>query len=98
MNMKLLYISVHFEYADLIERLLDQHDVVDYITYSMLEGRDEEGRHEGSQVHPGNFTVVQAQVPEDRIEPIFRKLSKFRDQKSAHNHLEALVLPIERRL
>jgi len=83
---------------EIIEQLLDEHEVVDYIAYPMLEGRDEEGRHNGTQVYPGNFTAVHAQVTEDTIDPIFQALERFRGEKRAHHHLEAVVLPIERRL
>ena len=98
MNMKLLHISVHFEYAELIEQLLDRQGVIDYVAYPMLEGRDEEGRHDGTQVYPGNFTVIQAQVTTEMIDPIFQQLAQFREEKPAHHHLEAVTLPIERRL
>jgi len=98
MNMKLMHITVHFEYAEVIEQILDDQGVIDYVVYPMLQGRDEEGKHEGSQVHPGNFTALQAQVPEEKVEAIFKSLEHFRSEKRAHEHLEAVTMPIERRL
>jgi hypothetical protein len=43
-------------------------------------------------------TVVQAQVDSSQLEPLLRDLAAFRDERPAHAHLEALVLPVERRL
>ncbi len=96
--MKLLQISVHFEYTDTIDRLLEGFGVTDYVRYPMIEGKDCDGKHFGSQVFPGNITVFQAQVREEQIDSLFSDLRKFREQKSAHRHLQAIVLPVERRL
>jgi hypothetical protein len=96
--MKLVQISVHFEYTDRIDELLEAGGIRDYVRFPMVDGRDLEGRHFGSQVFPGNFTVFHAQVPPEQIEALFQKLLAFREAKTAHRHLQALVLPIERRL
>jgi hypothetical protein len=64
----------------------------------MMEGKDREGKHYGSQVFPGSVAVVQAQVGEDRLGAVLSDLEAFRDSKEVHKHLEALVLPIEKRL
>lgn len=96
--MKLVQISVHFEYTDLIDRILDRHGVRDFVRYPMMEGRDRDGKHFGSQVFPGNFTVIQAQVEEEELDRLFEELRGFRDQKTSHKHLQAIVLPIERKL
>ncbi|MGQ9426528.1 PG0541 family transporter-associated protein [Gilvimarinus sp. F26214L] len=94
--MKFVQISVHFEYTDFIDNLLDKHRVIDYVRYPMMEGKDQEGKHFGSQVFPGNFTVYQAQVREDMIADLFEAMETFRCSKAAHHHLQAVVLPIER--
>jgi hypothetical protein len=96
--MKLVHISVHFEYSDLIDAILDRHGVVDYVRYPMVEGRDSEGRHFGTQVFPGNFTAFQAQVADERLDGLLTDLREFRDRKPTHGHLQAAVLPIERML
>lgn len=96
--MKLMHITVHFEYSDAIEAILDHHEIRDYARYSMREGKDRDGKHYGSQVFPGNTTIFQAQVPEEKVDGIFADLKKFRESKPAHRHLEALLLPVERRL
>jgi O-acetylhomoserine/O-acetylserine sulfhydrylase-like pyridoxal-dependent enzyme len=96
--MKLVQITVHFEFADAIAEILDRHEVVNYVRYPMMEGRDRDGRHYGSQVFPGNTTVVAAQVPDERVDRLLGDLATFRDARHSHGHLEALVLPIERRL
>jgi hypothetical protein len=96
--MKLLHLTFHFEYTDYIEAILDRHAVGAYARYPMVEGQDGDGKHFGTQVFPGNVTVVQAQIAEDRIESLFADLQKFRAEKDAHRHLQALILPVERQL
>lgn len=96
--MKFLHLTYHFQYTEAIEVILDDHDIQDYTRYSMVEGKDDQGKHFGSQVYPGNVSVVQAQVPKSVIEDLLDDLREFRDQNQAHEHLEALILPIERRL
>ncbi|MEX2381118.1 MAG: PG0541 family transporter-associated protein [Opitutales bacterium] len=96
--MKFVQITVHFEYTDTVERLLDEHRVIDYVRYRMMEGKDCDGKHFGSQVFPGNFTVFHAQVAENQVDGLFAAMEKFRISKPAHRHLQAVVLPIERSL
>jgi hypothetical protein len=96
--MKFLHVTYHFEYADAIEEILDRHDIENFTRYSMMEGRDSDGKHFGTQVYPGNVSVVQAQVPEGILDDLMQSLRDFRDAEASHNHLEAVVLPIERRL
>lgn len=96
--MKLLHLSFHFEYADIITAILDSHTINDYVRYSMVEGKDRDGKHFGTQVFPGNVTAIQAQVPDEKVDALFADLQMFREQKDAHHHLQALVLPLERRL
>jgi hypothetical protein len=96
--MKLLHLTFHFEYTDIIEAILDRHEIAEYARYSMVAGKDCEGKHFGTQVFPGNVAVVQAQIAEGKIEALFTDLQKFREEKAAHRHLQALILPIERRL
>lgn len=96
--MKFVHITFHFEYSDEIERILDRHEVENFVRYPMLEGKDRDGKHYGSQVYPGSTTVVQAQIPEGRLDDVMDDLRAFRQEKTAHLHLEAVILPIEKRL
>ena len=96
--MKLLYLSFHFEYAEIIDAILDRHGLSDYVRYSMVEGKDRDGKHFGTQVFPGNVTVIQAHIQEDKIDALFNDLQVFRKEKDAHRHLTALILPVERQL
>lgn len=95
---KLVQIHVHFEYTEVIDAMLDAHGIAEAVRYPMMEGRDRDGKHYGTQVFPGNFTIVQAQVPADRVDALLAELDRFRRSKPAHAHLQALVMPIERRL
>lgn len=96
--MKFLHLTYHFEYAPRIEEILDEHDPPHYVRYSMMQGKDSDGKHFGDQVHPGNVSIVQAQVPDEDLDALLADLKEFRDEKKAHEHLEAVVLPVERRL
>lgn len=97
-TMKFVQIHVHFEYTEIIDAMLDRHGVAESVRYPLMEGKDRDGKHHGTQVFPGNFTIVQAQVPEPRVDALFTDLERFRQAKPAHRHVQALVLPIERRL
>ena len=96
--MKFIHITVHFEYTDEIEARLDAADVDRYACYPGMEGRDTSGKLEGTQIFPGNITVLQAIVDDDQVDRILESLRQFRDERAGHRHLEAVVLPIERRL
>lgn len=96
--MKLLHITVNFEYAEQIVAILDRHEVSNAAWIPMVNGKDTLGKHTGTQVHPGNVTIFQARVDDDRVDRIMDSLSEFRHQKPAHEHLQALVLPVERAL
>jgi hypothetical protein len=95
---KLLHLTFHFEYADIVAAILDRHEIADYARYSMVEGKDRDGKHFGTQVFPGNVTTIQAQVPDDKVDALCKDLETFREEKDAHRHLQALILPIEKRL
>ena len=94
--MKLVIISFHFEYTDVIEAILDRLGVSDFIRVPMMEGKDVDGKHFGTQVFPGNSSVVLAQVPEESVDGLFDLLAHFRAAKPAHQHVQALMVPIER--
>ena len=98
LGMKLLHITFHFEYSEDIESILDKHRVSDFVRVSMVEGKDRDGKHYGNQVYPGNSCMVQAQLPEEKLEDILSDLEEFKEAKDSHRHLQALVLPVERYL
>lgn len=94
--MKLVIISVHFEYEDVIEDIIDRHDVAHYFVYPRIEGRDVEGFHEGSQVHPGNLSAIHVRMADEAVDGLLEDLQAFRVKKKAHHHLEVMIVPIER--
>ncbi len=96
--MKFLHITFHFQFSETIEEILDKHEIRDYIRVPMVESNDRDGKHFGSQVFPGNSSLIQAQVPEEKVDDILSDLKRFREEKLSHQHLEALVLPVEQRL
>ncbi len=93
--MKLVHITFRFEYVDHVERILDDSGVEDYVRYPMVEGKDQDGKHFGSQVFPGSVTVCQALVKEDLVQGLMQRLEEFRMRKSSHRHLRAAVMPVE---
>ncbi len=96
--MKFLHLTFHFEYGESIEAILDQNEIRDYVRLPMMEGRDFEGKHYGTQVFPGSTSVVQAQIPEDKVDGVFNDLKAFKEERESHRHLQALLLPVEARL
>ncbi len=94
--MKFLHITFHFEYAEDIEEILDRHGVDNFVRYPMMEGKDKDGKHYGSQVFPGSTSVVQARITDEMVDPLFESLLAFRQAKQSHYHLEALIIPVER--
>lgn len=93
--MKFIHISFHFEYAEDIEEILDGHDLENYVRYSMVEGRDEDGKHFGTKAFPGNVSVVQAQVPDDKAGALLEELRSFKESRTARRHIRVLTLPVE---
>lgn len=93
--MKLLHVTVQFQYAEMIEAILDRHEVESYVRYPTVYGRDCDGKHQGSKVFPGNFSVLQALVPDDRLEAVLDQLRSFRGEREAHNHLRAVAVAVE---
>ncbi|MFO7820761.1 MAG: hypothetical protein R6V56_01685 [Lentisphaeria bacterium] len=95
---KFLHITFHFEYTDQVERILDDNGINDYIRVSMIEGRDCDGKHYGTQVYPGNSSVIQAVVDDDKLDAVMQGLREFKQAKNTRHHLQALVLPVEQEL
>ncbi len=93
--MKFVHITFRFEYMDLVEKILDDQGVVDFVRYPMIEGKDRDGKHYGSQVFPGSVTVCQALVEDHLLEGLLVRLKGLKDQKKAHGHLRAAVMPVE---
>ena len=93
--MKFVHISFAFEYTEQIEEMLDRHAIRDYVRYPREHGRDPRGKHFGTQVFPGNFTVVQAMVDDEAVAALMAELRAFRDDREAHAGTAAAVLPIE---
>lgn len=93
--MKLLHLTFQFQYTDMIEALLAKHRVMDYVFYPRIAGRDSDGKHTNSQAFPGHMTAVHAFVAEETVAPLLGDLNKFRQEKAAHRHLRAAILPVE---
>lgn len=93
--MKFVHISFRFEYSDEIDLILDKQGVTDFVRYSMVEGKGHDGKHFGTQVFPGSFTVVQARIDDDQVKNLFSDLDDFRMRKKSHEHLRVMVLPVE---
>jgi hypothetical protein len=96
--MKLVQVNFHFEYADVVDGIVERHQVRNYVRHPRIVGYDSEGKHDGTQVFPGNTAVIQALVEDERVDPLLAELARFRDEKRAHRHVEAFVMPVERQL
>jgi len=96
--MKLVHMTFHFEFAETVENILDRHNISAFARYPMIEGKDADGKHYGNKIFPGSITVVQAVVADEAVEDLMDALGAFRAEKPAHAYLEAIVLPVEKRL
>lgn len=91
-----MHISFHFEYERAIEEILDKYEVNDYVRYSMIDSKDIEGKHFGTQVFPGNASVVQALVEEEKIDGLCADLKEFKNKKMSRHHIRVIVFPVEK--
>lgn len=96
--MKMVHLSFHFQFVEEVERILDENEVEHYSRIAGVEGKDSSGKHEGSQVYPGNITMIFAQVQDDKLQGVLDSLTQFRDAWESHKHLQAAVLGVEQTL
>ncbi len=94
--MKFVHITFRFEYTESIEKILDDHGLADYVRHPIVHGKGIDGKHFGSKVFPGNYTIVQAVVGDEAVDALLDDLEAFGKSKAAHHHLRAFVLPVER--
>ncbi|WP_027366896.1 PG0541 family transporter-associated protein [Desulfocurvibacter africanus] len=95
---KLVHIFHRFEFKEAVEAILDRHGIDSFVRLPMAEGRDKDGKHHGSQVFPGNMSLVQALVDEERIDGLLEELRRFKQSRPAHEHLRVTVVTVERTL
>lgn len=93
--MKLVQITFQVQYTDQIGEILRAIEPARWVTHSRVAGRDSDGRHEGSQAFPGSLALAQAVLPNDAVTGLLEALRTFREEKRAHRHLQAVVLPVE---
>jgi len=93
--MKFVHITVHFEFAEEIEDALSRCGVQDYVAYPKAIGSDVEGKHDGTQVFPGHFSVFEVLADEDCISGLMDELRHFKQANHAHEHMRAAVMPVE---
>lgn len=93
--MKLVLVSVQFQYADRIASILEGLEIQDYVRHSRVDGRDSDGRHDGSQVFPGHVTAFQILVDDEGVKELLEALREFREGRSTQQHLRAAVVALE---
>lgn len=93
---KLVHIFHRFEFKEPIEAILDRHGVESFARVAMAEGRDKDGKHHGSQVFPGNMSLVQALVDDERVEALLDDLRRFKQARPAHGHVRVAVVGVDR--
>lgn len=95
-ELELVICSVQAQYVDDVDDIFAAHDSCDYVRHPRAEGRDQDGRHRGSKVFPGNMASFVAYVPAHRLDALLEALRAFRDAREAHAHLRAAVLSADR--
>jgi len=94
--MKLVHITFQFQYAEAIDAILAEHEIRDYVRHPRIAGRDADGKHDNSQAFPGHLASVDAFVDNDTVDALLDALEEFRTEKTAHEHLRAAVMPVDR--
>ncbi len=95
---RLVHIFHRFEFKEAVETILDRHGIESFVRMPMAEGRDKDGKHHGSQVFPGNMSLVQALVDDERVDDLLEGLRRFKESRPAHEHLRVAVVAVERDL
>jgi hypothetical protein len=93
--MKLVMIAYRFEYNERVEQILSANQIQDFILHPSAQGSEQDGKHYGNKVHPGLMAQVWVRVRDDALDGLLDDLRAFKEQKSAHGHLTALVLGVE---
>jgi hypothetical protein len=93
--LKLVQIHYHFEFSESVEKILEQREVGNFVRYPMVAGKDRDGKHDGSKVYPGRSSVVQALVANEQAEELLADLESFKSAERSHQHLVAVVVPVE---
>jgi hypothetical protein len=96
--MHLVQITFHFEFWEKIEAILDERRTGWYVRFPSVQGKDRDGKHDNTRVFPGSLSVVQILMEDDQIDDLMKRLDGFRAERQAHRHLEAIILPVVRRL
>jgi hypothetical protein len=94
--MKLVHITFQEQYTEAVEGILGHLEVASWVRHRRVDGRDLDGRHEGSQAFPGAVTVIEVRMRDEVVGELLERLEAYRTAKRVHRHLEALVLPVER--
>jgi len=58
---------------------LEELELEHYTLFEQTKGAGETGRKEGSAIFPGINTMLLIAMPEDRVEPLVRRLHEIRD-------------------
>lgn len=95
-SMRWLQLTFQSQYREPVEAILERHGLPHRVRHHRIAGRDRDGRHEGSQAFPGQVSLIEGRVPEEALDGLLEELEAFRKAKTAHEHLEAVVLPVER--
>lgn len=96
--MHLVQIIFHLEFSEEIETILDERQIEHFVRFPAAWGKDRDGKHYGNQAFPGSMSIVQVMIRDENIDELLECLKEFRAMGQAHRHLEALVLPVARRL
>ena len=64
--------------------LLEEAGVSGYTKFSGASGRGETGRHEGTQVWPGQNTLILSAVPESLVPEVVQRLKGLHNSRPGH--------------
>jgi uncharacterized protein YaaQ len=72
--MKMLMIIVDDRFNDVVEEVLDDHQVKGFTEIPMVYGEGGSGKKLGSRLHPGASSLVFTVVPDDQVDSLVAAL------------------------
>jgi hypothetical protein len=95
--MKLLYLTLEYQYAPRVVEVLENRGVANYLYVPRVHGRDAAGRHEGSQVFPGYMAMFWVHLEDQDPAELLSEI-RGEEGETKRKNLSALVLDVEKRL
>lgn len=93
--MKLLLIVYSGSRSNLVQDLLEEHEVGGYTEMEHAHGIGSTGRRAGTRAWPGESEVLFSAVPDERVDELLTALRAESDALEGDERLHVAVMPVE---